>query len=231
MLTRTTALTAVLLMSAWPALAQDATTEAPAEAPAAEATAQPATDAAAPEAAAPEGEMDHGAMDHGEMTEGEMAEAQPSDAVPGEMASMIAELTGAEGESLGTVTVAPTPSGVLLATITLEGAPEGTHGIHFHETGTCTPPDFESAGGHVAGESEHGVMSEGGAHPGDMPNVHVPADGVLTVEYFVPDLTTEMLTDDDGAAIVLHAQPDDYSGQPSGNAGERLACGALSATE
>ena len=213
MLTRTTALTAALLMSAWPALAQDATTEAPAEEPAAAAT--ETSDAAAPEA-------------EGEMAEGD---AQPSDAVPGETASMIAELTSADGASYGTVTVAPTPSGVMLATIALEGAPEGIHGIHFHETGTCTPPDFESAGGHIAGDAEHGVMAEGGAHPGDMPNVHVPADGALMVEYFVTDLTADMLSDDDGAAVILHAQPDDYSGQPSGNAGERLACGTLSATE
>ncbi|MCQ0970917.1 superoxide dismutase family protein [Paracoccus sp. TK19116] len=208
MLTRTTALTAALLISAWPALAQDATTETPAEAPASETTEAPAAEAAAPE-----------------------GEAQPSDAVPGEMASMIAELTGPEGESFGTVTVAPTPSGVMLATITLEGVPEGIHGIHFHETGTCTTPDFESAGGHIAGDHEHGVMAEGGAHPGDMPNVHVPADGALTVEYFVHGLTADMLSDDDGAAVILHAQPDDYSGQPSGNAGPRLACGTVSATE
>ena len=211
MFTRLSTFAAALLMSAWPVLAQDAaTSETPAEDGAA-AGETPAAEALGADPA--------------------LADAETSDSVPGEVASLIAEIKAAEGASYGTVTAAPTPSGLMLVTVTLSGAPSGIHGVHLHETGTCTPPDFESAGGHIAGDHDHGVMTETGSHPGDMPNIYIPEAGELTVEYFVPGITTEMLTDDDGAAFVVHAQPDDYSGQPSGNSGDRVACGNFSATE
>ena len=142
-------------------------------------------------------------------------------------APLIAELKTAEGESLGTATAVATPSGMMLVTLELEGLPPGIHGAHIHETGECSPPDFESAGGHLAGDKEHGVMSANGPHPGDLPNIHVPDSGALTVEHFVAGLTTELMMDDNGAAIIIHEQPDDYVGQPSGHAGGRVACGTF----
>lgn len=157
--------------------------------------------------------------------------AAESDSVPGEVASLIAELKTPEGTSVGTVTAAPTPSGVMLVTIEMTGAPAGVHGVHIHETGTCTPPDFASAGGHIAGDHDHGAMSPTGIHSGDLPNVHVPESGELMIEYFAPTLTAEMMTDEDGAAFVMHADPDDYTGQPAGNSGDRLVCGVFAAVE
>ena len=154
-------------------------------------------------------------------------EAEPSAEVPGAPASLIASVTDAEGAPRGSVVAAPTASGVMLLTITLEGLPPGIHGAHVHETGTCTHPDFKSAGGHIAGEHDHGVMAEGGAHPGDLPNLHLTEAGSIEIELFAPGLTPEMLTDADGAAFVLHAGPDDYIGQPAGNSGDRIACGAF----
>lgn len=144
---------------------------------------------------------------------------------------MIAAIRTAEGESLGTVTAAATPSGTMLLTLELEGIPPGIHGAHLHATGTCTPPDFDSAGGHLAGDREHGVMSPNGPHPGDLPNIHVPDTGVLTVEYFVPNLTPEMMADEDGTAFVIHEHPDDYIGQPAGHAGPRIGCGGFAPAE
>ena len=146
-------------------------------------------------------------------------------------APMIAEVKSPDGESLGTATATATPSGMMLVTLELEGVAPGIHGAHIHETGTCTPPDFDSAGGHLSGDKEHGVMSANGPHPGDLPNIHVPDSGALTVEYFVSGLTAEMLADEDGSALVLHEQPDDYVGQPSGHAGPRLGCGGFAAAE
>ncbi len=142
---------------------------------------------------------------------------------------MIAEIKTAGGASLGTATAVATPSGLMLVTLELRDVPPGIHGVHLHETGTCTPPDFDSAGGHLADGKEHGVMSPGGPHPGDLPNLHVPESGALTVEYFVAGLTTGMMTDEDGTAIIIHEHPDDYIGQPTGHAGPRLGCGSFAA--
>lgn len=145
--------------------------------------------------------------------------------------ALIAEIRSAEGESLGLATVTDTPAGMALVALELRGLPPGAHGAHIHETGSCTPPDFDSAGGHLAGDKDHGVMSENGPHPGDLPNIHVGASGELSVEYFVAGLTTGMMTDEDGAALVIHQQPDDYLSQPSGDAGSRLGCGSFAATQ
>lgn len=152
--------------------------------------------------------------------------AAPATPSQGE-APMIAEIKNVEGQSHGTATVVPTPSGMMLVTLELQGLPPGIHGAHIHETGECTPPDFESAGGHLAGDKDHGVMADNGPHPGDLPNIHVPENGSLMVEYFVSVLTEDMLADDDGAAIIIHDQPDDYVGQPTGHAGSRIGCGTF----
>lgn len=149
------------------------------------------------------------------------------DAATGGEAPMIAEIKTAEGESRGTATAVATPSGMMLVTLELEGLPTGIHGAHIHQTGECTPPDFESAGGHLAGDKDHGVMAANGPHPGDLPNIHVPDSGALMVEYFVAGLTKDMIADEDGSAIIIHESPDDYVGQPSGHAGGRIGCGTF----
>ena len=148
---------------------------------------------------------------------------------PGATARMI----DANGEEVGTVAFQTTESGQLHLFVEMSGLAAGAHGFHVHETGACEPEGgFETAGGHYAGEMEHGVMAEGGPHPGDLPNVHVGQDGVLKVEFFTDDLSIDeegenTLFDEDGSAVVIHADPDDYSSQPSGEAGDRLACGVI----
>ena len=102
--------------------------------------------------------------------------------------------------------------------------------VHLHETGDCSGDGFKSAGGHIAGDREHGVLTAGGPHPGDMPNVTVGSDGTVEQEVFLPFLNVEEhLMDDDGAAFVIHGGQDDYSSQPSGDAGDRIACGVFGA--
>lgn len=129
------------------------------------------------------------------------------------------------GEELGTVSVADTASGKAHILISLTGLPEGVHGVHIHETGDCSAEDFTSAGGHLAGGKDHGVMAENGPHTGDLPNVSVQTPGTVQVEYFSGDLTVADMMDEDGAAFVVHAGSDDYESQPSGEAGDRIACG------
>ncbi len=141
-----------------------------------------------------------------------------------------ATLRGVDGSVLGEASLRETPHGVLLW-LSLTGAPEGTHALHFHETGRCEPP-FRTAGGHFAPEGRgHGFFNAGGPHAGDLPNVTVPASGRLQIEVLAPrtDLSAGAngLLDEDGAALLLHADPDDYRSAPSGAAGARIACGVI----
>lgn len=139
-----------------------------------------------------------------------------------------AEVMDTDGNSLGTVTVNETASGVPLVIVALNDLPEGTHAIHLHETGDCSAEDFSSAGDHIAGDAEHGVNAQGGPHPGDLPNAVVGSDGALNLELFAAGLDIEgMVMDDDGAAFVVHSGEDDYASQPSGDSGDRIACGVF----
>lgn len=139
-----------------------------------------------------------------------------------------AEVMDREGAFLGTVYLRDEPSGVTRVTVALTGVPEGAHGIHLHEKGDCSADDFTSAGGHIAGDAQHGIGVEGGPHPGDLPNVVVLDDGVVNAEMFNPLLDLDsMIFDEDGAAFIMHEGPDDYVSQPAGDAGARIACGTF----
>lgn len=148
-------------------------------------------------------------------------------ATAAEHAPAVATLKDRDGNTVGTVSLRETPKGVLL-TADLDGLPEGTHAFHVHETGTCEG-DFKSAGGHFAPDGKaHGFLSADGPHAGDFPNIEVPASRSLTVSYYSDRLSLgDALFDDDGAAIVVHQGADDYTSQPAGDAGERIACGVL----
>jgi Cu-Zn family superoxide dismutase len=148
---------------------------------------------------------------------------------PGDRAR--AQMQNAEGESVGQVALEEMANGTLV-TARLENMPPGVHAFHIHQTGRCEPP-FTSAGGHYnPAFADHGFAAPGGPHAGDMPNIHVPASGKLTVEVFNPrvrvddDLLDEGM-DNRGASIVIHQGPDDYQTDPAGAAGPRIACGVL----
>jgi Cu-Zn family superoxide dismutase len=146
-------------------------------------------------------------------------------------ATAAADVKDADGKSLGTAELSETPTGVLV-TVKLSGIPPGEHALHLHTTGQCEAPDFKSAGGHYNPESKsHGFKNPEGAHKGDLPNVYVEADGTLNVDAFVAGVTlapgAQSLLDDDGTAIVVHAKLDDYSTDPAGDAGDRIACGVV----
>ena len=119
----------------------------------------------------------------------------------------------------------------LSITVAVSGMTAGPHGFHLHQTGTCTAPDFKSAGGHLNpyGKS-HGHMSADGSHLGDLPNLTVKSDGVGTASAQIGTGREEILRqvfDADGTAVVIHAGPDDYISDPAGDAGSRIACGVL----
>jgi len=141
-----------------------------------------------------------------------------------------ASLKDASGKDVGTVNLTQTPHGVLLK-LSLKGIPAGEHAFHIHAVGKCEAP-FESAGPHFnPGNHKHGMMA-GEGHAGDMPNLHVPQSGELTVEVVNEAVTLDKgkpnsLFDSDGSALVIHAKADDYKSDPAGNAGGRIACGVI----
>jgi len=141
-----------------------------------------------------------------------------------------AVLKDASGKEVGAATFTVTPSGVLIS-LDLTAVPPGEHGFHVHTIGKCEPPDFKSAGPHFnPDQTKHGFMTPEGPHAGDLPNLHVPADGKLQVEVLEPNVTLSgeaPLLDADGSALVIHAGADDYKTDPAGNSGNRIACGVI----
>jgi superoxide dismutase, Cu-Zn family len=135
---------------------------------------------------------------------------------------------------VGEATLSESPSGVLIR-LTLRAKPEGispgTHALHIHNVGKCEPP-FKSAGEHFDPiHKKHGFFSKDGKHIGDLPNIHVPENAPLIVEFLVPQLSLGggkySLFDSDGSALVIHQGADDYITDPAGNAGDRVACGVI----
>jgi Cu-Zn family superoxide dismutase len=143
-------------------------------------------------------------------------------------------LVNASGQTVGSIRAWQTAGGVTFR-IDARGLPHGIHGVHVHSVGRCDPPDFASAGPHwnPLGK-KHGINNPAGPHAGDMPNVEVAANGVLGQTVTLPNAnllapagTPGALMDADGAALVIHAQPDDYMTDPSGNSGARIACAVI----
>ena len=105
------------------------------------------------------------------------------------------------------------------------------HGLHIHTVGACTP-DFAAVGGHFnPTTAQHGLDNPNGPHAGDLPNLEIDADGNGTYEATTTLVTLDQgdnsLFDSDGSALVIHAAPDDLVTDPSGNSGDRIACGVI----
>ena len=136
-------------------------------------------------------------------------------------------LVNASGQSIGSVRAWQTAGGVSFH-IEASGLTHGVHGVHVHAVGRCDPPDFASAGAHWnPAEKKHGINNPAGPHAGDMPNVEVAANGVLSATLTLAGASMASLLDADGAALVIHAAADDYVTDPSGNSGARIACAVI----
>jgi Cu-Zn family superoxide dismutase len=142
-----------------------------------------------------------------------------------------AEVKTADGKDVGIVTLTQTRSGVRLSG-SLKGLPAGEHALHVHSVGKCEPP-FTSAGPHFnPAQKKHGKLNPEGHHAGDMDNIVVPASGNLALRMVNKDITLEKgkpnsVFQDGGTAVVIHAAKDDYTTDPTGNAGDRIACGVV----
>jgi superoxide dismutase, Cu-Zn family len=141
-----------------------------------------------------------------------------------------AALKQANGSPAGTVIVTAAGDKVTIA-IAVAGLAQGAHGMHLHTVGKCETPGFTSAGPHLNPHSaQHGAANPAGSHLGDLPNITASSLGAGAVSAALPGTRAELeaaLFDADGTAIVVHADPDDYRTDPSGNSGARIACGVL----
>ena len=142
-----------------------------------------------------------------------------------------ATLKNAEGTAVGNADLMQVSDGVLIK-VALKGIPAGPHAFHVHAVGKCEPP-FTSAGGHFnPGSKKHGMMATDGHHAGDMPNLMVPSSGELSLEVVNTAITLDKdkpnsVFKPEGTALVVHAAPDDYKTDPTGDAGGRIACGVI----
>ena len=139
-----------------------------------------------------------------------------------------ATLAKADGTPVGAAVAMQRPDGRIELVVTLRGLSPGKHGVHVHTTGACQPT-FAAAGGHWnPGSATHGLEGTDGQHAGDMPNVDVGANGTGSLTYaLAPSATLAGLLDADGSAFIVHAGEDDQRTDPSGNSGDRLACGVF----
>lgn len=149
----------------------------------------------------------------------------PSDLSPLYARAILAD---ADGGRAGEAEFRQLPAGLLIR-VSLENMEEGAHGIHIHETGACTP-DFGAAGSHFAPEGRaHGFAATKTPHPGDLPNIHVGPDGRAEASFLTTRATLSegetAILDTDDAALIIHAEPDDYESMDS--AGDRVACGII----
>jgi Cu-Zn family superoxide dismutase len=125
----------------------------------------------------------------------------------------------------GTAVFTPAAEGGVTIVVDLKGAPPGVHGIHLHQVGDCSAPDAKSAGDHYNPTGQqHGGPTSAQHHAGDFGNIEVAADGTGHFEIRMPELTIDQVRD---RAIVIHADRDDETTQPSGNSGARIGCGVV----
>jgi Cu-Zn family superoxide dismutase len=146
----------------------------------------------------------------------------------------VALIVNTNGTPIGTAQLWQEQNGNVHVDIASLALPAGTHGIHFHEVGTCDGGStaFSTAGGHYNPlTKEHGLDNPRGPHAGDAPNIVTPAGGIGKVSFTTNRVTltpgTTTLFDSNGSSIVVHASADDQVSQPSGNSGGRIACGVI----
>ena len=149
-----------------------------------------------------------------------------------EILMLTVEMLNSDGDAIGTAELSEEDAGVNVA-LEVENLEEGMHGIHFHEMGMCEAPDFESAGAHFnPTDAMHGMDNPDGPHAGDLPNIEVSDDGTASQEFTAENVSLAIgeensLLKESGTALVIHAGEDDQTTDPSGDSGDRIACGVV----
>lgn len=149
-------------------------------------------------------------------------------AMPSQQA--IAIIGPASGSALAGTAIFTQNGDTITLVIEVQNVSPGLHAVHIHETGDCSAPDATSAGGHWNPTNvAHGKWGEGEFHLGDIGNITVGEDGTGTIELTTDlwEMSTGSVLDIVGTGIIVHADADDFTSQPSGNAGARIGCGAV----
>jgi superoxide dismutase, Cu-Zn family len=145
----------------------------------------------------------------------------------------VAQLAPTQGNTVtGSLALAQSPEGVRITGSVQGLEPDGEFGFHVHEKGDCSAPDGSSAGAHFnPAQARHGNPGGGEHHAGDMLNIRSSAEGVAQVDTIAAGTSLQGDSDTDvvGKSVVVHESPDDYTTQPSGNSGKRVACGVIAA--
>ena len=115
---------------------------------------------------------------------------------------------------------------------TFSGLVFGEHGFHVHEKGDCSAPDGASAGGHFnPGAKPHAAREAAARHAGDLGNIKADPYGLARVDFVDSTLSLSGPDSIVGRAVIIHEKADDFTTQPTGNAGGRQACGVIEAAK
>ena len=131
----------------------------------------------------------------------------------------------------GEVTFTAGPDGVRVVG-SFSGLVFGEHGFHVHEKGDCSAPDGTSAGGHFnPGAKPHAAREAAARHAGDLGNLKADPYGLARVDFVDKGLSLSGPDSIIGKAVIIHEKADDFTTQPTGNAGARQACGVIEAAK
>jgi superoxide dismutase, Cu-Zn family len=143
------------------------------------------------------------------------------------------DIKNGTGESVGSATFKTVKKGVSVK-IEVKNLPVGVHGVHIHQNASCEGPDFKSAGGHFNPDGkQHGFDNPMGHHNGDLPqNLTVQENHVGEATFVVTSISLDKAAPNSlflngGTSIVIHEKADDMKTDPSGNSGNRIACGLI----
>jgi len=147
--------------------------------------------------------------------------------------SVTVELKNGNGESVGNAVITALGKEGVRIKLDLKNLPPGAHALHFHEMAKCEGPKFETAGAHFNPDHKmHGTKNPKGPHAGDMNNFTVRPDGTatqtVTNQHVMFGEGANSLFGANGTSLVVHAKGDDMMTDPSGNSGDRIACGVVS---
>ena len=145
---------------------------------------------------------------------------------------LVVAIKTSKGEDAGTATFKESKDGKELAiSLKLKNIPFGEHAVHIHENPVCDAPDFKGAGGHFNPDGkQHGMENPMGHHNGDLPkNVSVGENHMGEANFKVDYLTLAAGAPNSilGHSIMVHEKADDMKTDPTGNAGNRIACGVI----